>query len=243
MKKSEATTPRLDMISQIAIVRAEEGGPIRTFVERGHRKPVGKFNSAKNGRAHPWEAIDERHLLWISEVDPQVVTYLAQPWRLEISLRGEKRKLLYFPDMERRIDNGAVEIIEVKKAIEEIGKDPQYAFKIRVARKVCAALGYTFRVLTRENYIGGQRLENALSIKRDRNAALTTTDLLKFEDAMAAAGGTRTWGDLVAALSADNDPFDGDARRKLHALIIHRLAAIDIERRIRPTTPVRKIQR
>ncbi|MGO3928358.1 hypothetical protein NP284_08605 [Rhodopseudomonas pseudopalustris] len=243
MKKSEATTPRLDMISQIAIVRAEEGGPIRTFVERGHRKPVGKFNSAKNGRAHPWEAVNERHLLWISEVDPKVVTYLAQPWRLEISLRGEQRKLIYFPDLERQIDTGSVEVIEVKKEIEEICKDPQYAFKIKVARKACAALGYKFRVLTPENYIHGPRLENAVSIKRDRNAALTTADLLKFEEAMAAAGGTSTWGGLVAALSVDGDPFDGHARRKLHALIIRRLAAIDIDRRIRPTTLVRKIQR
>nr|WP_256468117.1 AAA family ATPase [Bradyrhizobium sp. 137] len=88
--------------SVVKIVRATGGGPIRTILERGHRKPTGVFTSRKNRREFPWEAIDERHFMWISEVDYRVTSFLVQPFRMEFHF-ADGGRMDYFPDMERRL--------------------------------------------------------------------------------------------------------------------------------------------
>jgi hypothetical protein len=235
--------PRKTVVTKIRFVRAKHGGPIRTIVERRDSKPTGKFASAKRGLSLPWESLHERHLMWISEADARVRRFLAQPFRLEFTLRGVKRKMIYFPDLERVLDDGTIEVIEVKKSMDEVVKDRDYAFKIALAKKACRARGYRFRIVTAQDYIdSGPRLKNAIAIKCDRFAKLRTIDIARFLEAIEQAGGKLSYAQAIAAVSEKGDPEDGFARRKLHAMIVRRLGSIDIDKPITPGSPVTQVK-
>jgi hypothetical protein len=238
--KKKSLPPTL-IVTMVRIVRAIGGGPIRTIVERGHNKPTGMFASLKCGRSMPWEDIDERHLMWLSEVESSVRKVLAQPFRLEILLKGWPGKMVYFPDIERRLEGGIVEIIEVKKTKEEIRRDPHYAVKIRLAAKIFKAMGWIFRVKTAEDDMTGWPMANARMIVLDRYTKLRSEDYDRLGCAFEQAGGRLTYAAGIRALSARADTEDADARAKLHAMIVRRFVRIDISRPIRPNSPITQI--
>lgn len=216
---------------EVKIIRGKNGSPIRTIVERNHSKPTGLFVSLKSGGAQPWEAIDERHWMWISEADWKVRHYLMQPFRMEFHFdKGDK--LVYFPDCERTLDDG-VEIVEIKKTAAEATRDPHYAFKIALARKACQAKGWKFRIVTAEKHIlPGYLLENARLIRLDRFTRVTSEDHLRLDEAMEKSHGRLTYGEAVAALSRRNDSWDRDGTARLHALIARRVVCVDLTRRL-----------
>jgi hypothetical protein len=224
-------------------VRATGGGPIRTIVEHAHAKPTGTFFSLKSGRSQPWEAIDERHYMWISEVDSRVRTYTAQPFRMEFVFDGGEI-ITYFPDLERILDDPTeVEVIEIKKNTAEASRDPSYAAKLSLARKACQAKGWNFRIIAADKHIlPGHLLDNARLIRVDRLTRLTTEDHLRIGEAMTVSRGTLTYGDAVAALSGRADPWDRDATAKLHAMIARRFLTIDLTRRLTQMTSVRLLE-
>lgn len=229
-------------IREVRIVRGARGFPIRNTAAQGHAKPTGIFMSRKSGRAMPWESFHELHLMWISETDTAVLRFLAQPLRLELYVRGCARPIIYFPDIERVLDSGAVEIVEVKRTRDEIQRDPFYAFKIRMARKVFEAAGYRFRVMTAEDHIGAEpRLANAKMIKLDRYTRLTTADIIRLHEAMEQGRGNLAYGKAIEVLGAGG-VRDADARAKLHASIVQRLASIDLCRRITSDSPITEVK-
>src|ERR1700730_3502225 len=88
---NDAEIARVFMLAKARVVRGTRGRPIRTIVEQGHRKPVGKFASLKSGRAMPWASFAELYLMWISEADTAVRRFLSQPFRLEL-LVGQRTR-------------------------------------------------------------------------------------------------------------------------------------------------------
>jgi len=52
--------------------------------------------------------------------------------------------LLYFPDCERFLADTAIEIVEIKKTEEELSREPDYGFKLWLARRVCEKRGWIF---------------------------------------------------------------------------------------------------
>lgn len=224
---------------EVRIVRAKGGGPIRTIVEHALAKPTGNFYSLKSGRAQPWDAVDERHLMWISEIDPRVRTFTAQPFRMEFVFQAGEI-ITYFPDLERILDDPPeVEVIEVKKTIKEASRDPDYAAKLFLARKACQAKGWKFRIIAADTYIRpGHLLDNARLIRLDRLTRLVTEDHLRMGEAMEKSRGTLTYGKAVAVLSGHDDPWDRDATAKLHAMIARRVVAIDLTCRLTQETRV-----
>lgn len=221
----------------VKIVRSKDGGPIRTVVERGHGKATGIFTSRKNRRAFPWEAIDERHFMWISEVDFRVTSFLVQPFRMEFYFaNGEK--MIYFPDIERRLGS-KVEIIEVKKTRAEIARDPRYAAKIALARAVSRRQGWEFRVISADtDLLPTQAFANAKLIRLDRFTAIGSEDHVRLGEELRRGDGVTTYAKAVAALSRNNDPWDRDGTARLHAMLVRRDVYIDITRPIRPETIV-----
>jgi hypothetical protein len=218
-------------VTKVKIIRGKGGNTIRTIVERGHTKPTGKFTSLKSGRAQPWEAIDERHFMWISEIDSRVRTFIAQPFRMEFYL-SDGGMIMYFPDFERTLD-GAIEIVEIKKTKAEASRDPYYASKLELARKTCKTMGWTFRIISADEEILPTRLfENARLIRLDRLTQLSSVDHINLGDAMSKAKGRLTYGQAVAALSGRDDPWDPTGTAKLHALIARRFVCIDLTRKI-----------
>lgn len=224
-------------LESVRIVRAKGGGPIRTIVEAAKSMACGDFPSLKAGRAIPWEGI-ERCFVWTFEARWDVKTYMSQPFRMEMHL-SDSSTLTYFPDFELVLEGNEIEIIEIKKTEAEVNRDPYYAFKLWLARRVCRARGWSFRVLAADDYLAdGHLLENAQHIRMNRTTAITAEDFIRLGEAARRCGGIMTWADAVAALSRRDDPWSPDGLARLHALIVRRYVRVDISRRITQRTPV-----
>lgn len=129
------------------IVRSSDGGPIRTIGTGNRRHRNGEFQSRKCGRAMPWQSPLELSVLRISEADPGVVTFLSQPHRLEIQIPGST-PLVYFPDIERRIADASVEVLEIKSARDRRWlADTNYQAKIEKAAEIYSRLNWRFAIV------------------------------------------------------------------------------------------------
>lgn len=230
-----AKRPRLEFVR---IVRARGGGPIRTVIQAVRKIPTGDFPSLKAGIALPWEGIAERHYVWICEADWNVRTFMMQPMRMEFHM-SDGTVLLYFPDCERLLADTAIEIVEIKKKEDEVRRDPDYAFKLWLARQVCEVRGWKFRIVTAEKYLAeGHRLANARFIRMDRFTTVSAEDYIRLGEAFRHTDGKITWGEAVAALSRTGDEWSPNGLARLRALIVRRHVRVDIKLRITQQTPV-----
>jgi hypothetical protein len=227
--------PRLEAVR---IVRAKGGGPIRTVIQAVRKIPTGDFPSLKAGIALPWEGIAERHYVWVCEADWNVRTFMMQPMRMEFRM-SDGSLLVYFPDCERFLADTAIEIVEIKKKENEATSDPDYAFKVWLARRVCEIRGWKFRIVSAEKYLAeGHRLTNARLIRMDRFTTVSAEDYIRLGEAFRRTDGQTSWGEAVAALSRANDPWSPNGLARLRALIVRRHVCVDIKLRITQQTPV-----
>ena len=223
-------------IREVRIVHGARGFPIRNNAAQGHTKPTGIFMSRKCGRAMPWESFHELHLMWISECDTAVRRFLVQPLRLEIYVRNRANPIMYFPDVERRFDDGVIEVVEVKKTKEEVGRDPFYALKIEMAKKVFRTAQYRFRIMTAEDHIEIElRLGNAKTIKFDRSTKLETVDIIRLQEALAHARGSVAYGKAIEVLKlyASEGRPSIPPEQLLSALLLQVLYGIRSERQLK----------
>jgi hypothetical protein len=224
-------------LEAVRIVRAKGGGPIRTVIQAVLKIPTGDFPSLKAGRPLPWEGIPERHFVWVCEVDWDVRTFMTQPLRMEFHM-SDGSVIIYFPDVERLLAGGVIEIVEIKKKEDEARRDPEYAFKLWLARQVCDVRGWKFRVLTAEKYLAeGHRLANARAIRMDRWTAISAEDYIRLGEAFRCTN-DMTWGKAVAALSRTDDEWSPNGLARLRALIVRRHVRVDINLRIKQDTSV-----
>jgi len=217
------------------IVTATNGGPIRTITGRALLRPNGRFPSRKAWRVLPFEAMHERALMWICEADPSIKTFLSQPHRLEMNI-GEARPLVYFPDLMWESADGRIEIIETKKTLSEVRRDPRYEMKLELARWVYEREGWSYRVLDEKTIFAEPRWSNARAIVTDRHTVLSSRDKLRLIERL--QQGPITYGKAIATLSVSDSPFDPVARAKLHAMFVRRQAHIDISQVIRISTAI-----
>lgn len=207
------------------IVVSDNGSPIRPIINGRHRKPTGRYTSLKAGGAMPWEDKREREFFWISEADTAVVSYLAQPHRLEIEV-GEARPLIYFPDIRRDLADGSVEIREIKKHYDP-SDDPDYHRKLDLAKSIYERLGWSFRIIEGAELAQGRVLTNAKRIQRDRDVVVDTRHRTIAENVVAGSGGRARMGDVREALSPS---LAGEAL--LFALIVRRVVSVDLHSRL-----------
>jgi hypothetical protein len=219
-------------------VRAKGGGPLRTIIQAVLKIPTGDFPSLKAGIPLSWQGIPERHFLWVCEVDWNVRTFMTQPMRMEFHM-SDGSVLIYFPDCERFLADNSIEIVELKKKEDEAKRDPDYAFKLWLARQVCKLRGWTFRILSAEKYLAeGHRLANARLIRIDRFVTVSAEDYIRLGEAFRRTGGTMSWGEAVAALSRTDDEWSPYGLARLRALIVRRHVRVDIKLRITQQTTV-----
>jgi hypothetical protein len=215
------TTPISDVLRRTArFVESDSGGPIRFIITGRRTVPTGRWHSSKTGRSQPWEARAERDHFFLCDADAAIVTYLAQPHRLEIDV-GAKDPLIYLPDATITRADGSVEIVEIKRACEVLKKE--YLEKIGLAAEVYAGLGWGFRILTDTEIRQEPRFKNARRVCAHQPAVVTTQQTLDVLAHMSARG-SATMGDLAKLLG---DGADGWAR--LHALVIQRLLHVDLD--------------
>jgi hypothetical protein len=184
-----------------AIIYANENGaPMRQIGQKGTFKPVGIFQSVKCRRGQPWESPHERSLIFLSEADADVVSYLVQPHRLELHLVNQERPLIYYPDMRRQLADGTTEIIETKKDLSELN-EPGYRLKLSLANHAYARLGWKMRIETADGLLGRSTLmANAKLVTDDKNVAITTAEKLCLQEHLRDHQGKATYGSLASTL-------------------------------------------
>jgi hypothetical protein len=225
----------------VAEITSADHGPMRTIHRRGKRKPIGRYPSHKNGRALTWESVHERHLMWLSEADPEIVSYIEQPHRVRMEIPDTKtRDLVYFPDLLREHADGRHEIIEVKKSWDEIRDDPMYEAKLELAAKIYQAKGYTFNILTADDIEIEPYFSNAQTIQRYRFTRVDSLDKIRFHEALDAANGELSLGDAIIAVSSKKDRFDPLAYAIVCALIVRREAFVNLRKTLDHNASIRK---
>jgi hypothetical protein len=221
------------------IVHETDGGSIRTISGRGMTRPNGRFPSVKTRRTQPFDAMLQRAEMHNCEADPTVTDYLAEPHRVEI--HSPMGKLTYFPDLMRVRSNGDVEVLEIKKSLDEVSRDPRYQYKLDCARSIYEWQGWSFQILAAEDIEGEPRRSNAASIALDRSTHVSTAQRMTIANAIADNGGVLDMGEAIAVLG-ESGSYDCNAgRARLNALIVHRFVEVDIGRRLNIHSPVRMV--
>lgn len=228
-------TALTDLRIAAEIRTSENGGPVRTIINGRHRKPVGRYASRKARRSLPWEAVDERAFFWLCEADPDVVGYLCQPHQLVI-FQEDADPLVFYPDVQRDLADGTIEIVEVKKTFDDKdrGNDPSYLLKLELARQVYAGLGWGFRVVTGIEMRRGLRLRNAKAVQRSRFARFDAAESVAMLQAIAAAGGHLPFDEAAKVLGTGPR-----ASAKLKAIIVNRVVRVDLDQRLNGLTAVK----
>lgn len=234
------------------IVRSKDGGPIRSVITGRHKKPTGRYPAYKaSGRSLPEESPAEVSVIQICEVSPYVSSILTQPHRLEISVWGRSRPMIYFPDFEIKVDAQLADQLEegqpfgtaalkwpprpmgsdyVRTVVAEVKRpgdgrlaDPEYKLKLRLAREVYESLGFHFALIEEGRDI---RCVDGRILRRIAYHTFVKVDNLDTVIALeflASQGGEADLGQLQKVLGAD---LHGIA--KCHALQIRGVIAIDV---------------
>lgn len=115
----------------------------RNITNAGSMKLIGKFPSLKMGRIVWYESLLERDYMYLLEIDPEVISYREQPFRIRYFLAGKNRH--YTPDLliHRKSEEYVVEVKPKKKAMEQ-----KYLILFQTAAHICRQEGYEFHVAT-----------------------------------------------------------------------------------------------
>lgn len=116
---------------------ADAAGALRTLLGDAHMHPVGSYPSWKTGLSQPYDGLTEPGLIEESEVDPDVVDYQTQAFRLRYGLMSGSAE--WICDHLRQYRDGRVEAVEVKRTPQDMSAD--YLLKIQVAREILGRAG------------------------------------------------------------------------------------------------------
>lgn len=212
---------------------SDAGGALRTLLGAAHRHPIGMFPSIKTGFNNPYEGTVEPALILESEVNPDVVDYQTQAFRLRVVVLGQTRE--WICDHLRQMVDGSIEAIEVKRTPADL-TDIEYRSKLAAVREVCRRLGWRFRVLYEADIRGSaSRQINIGHIAAHRSVHITPEQMSAFEALRAAAGSRTTFAALREAL--DNRRIQGKAAA--HALIVRGRVSLNLDQLIHDTTIVK----
>jgi hypothetical protein len=151
-----------------------DAGPMRPVGRRRGIRPGGLYYSQKMGRLVGYESDNEKCDFYRSEIAPRVVSYREQPHTIEAVIDGRVRR--YTPDREDRFADGHIEIVEVKDEFEA-DKDPDYFAKLTYFAEVYDALGWSFRLTTRDEIRDPATFETVETVQRYRRASFTTGEV------------------------------------------------------------------
>ncbi|MBB5255993.1 hypothetical protein [Rhizobium leguminosarum] len=240
----------LDVVAKL--FWAENGGPIRTIIDGRKTRPTGTFHAIKGGaRAMPWESKLERTAMCLADFSTRVHYLLAQPHRLEISVRGNRgRPLIYFPDLLLQVHPSFVEdlrrgmpfsqaackaanrdvpphrlqnlLLEIKADKDPRDDDPAYQHKLRLAQELYHRRGFAFFTIRQSVHLDKQF--TAIARRGDLHK-YSTLDECDFATCLAHFGERNT----VPLASLQQAFGDGpSAQAKVVALHYRRFISIDL---------------
>lgn len=218
-------------LTMATMVRAEGGGPLRTF-SGGLSHENGWFHSRKGGGMLGWEGETAYEMLVSAESEHSVVRVATESVQFEFVHEGRRHR--YTIDVELVDEDGRLTLVEVKRA--EADLDDELRLVLSYVAEVCRRCGIRFIVVFRAEVFRG-RLHR-------RNAHLVYSRVFvepsdRHLDILwshgAATGGTTTRGDLAAALSPGSIVL---GRALVDALLLGRRVRMDLAARIEDASPV-----
>jgi hypothetical protein len=245
----------------VAIIRwSSDGGPVRRIINGRHTKPTGTFPSIKSGITMPWESRLERVAFQMADASSRVDTWIAQPHRLEIRVRGKAAPLIYFPDMmvkaraslvadlqrgvsfseaiakplmgKRLKERLQTIIIEIKENVDPRDDDDIYQQKLGLAKEIYRRRGFKFFELRRKKHFTFEMIDTVRRLNFDKWVAIDAYDEHLCQNEFRGDGPKQYWR-LAKALG--EGPF---GRAKLHALHARGIVSIDLNDGLKGNTNV-----
>ncbi|MBB3952508.1 hypothetical protein [Aureimonas jatrophae] len=247
------------------IVSSTTGGPLRTIQTTGGGKPTGTFVSLKaKARAMPWESRDcEKPVMQLAEFCGAVHSLLSQPHRLEMTVRGSSRPLVYFPDLmlvvDRAFEHSIVSgmpfataalnwvppmgpaatrtmVIEVKEDRDPRLANRDYAEKLDLAAQVYERVGMTFVTILKSKDLDCVDMAPIRDVLMDRFTSIRMADVIAAREAVGRAGAVATVDVVAKALGGG-----AAAQCKVAALTVRRVLSIGLAGEWSGESPVRLI--
>jgi hypothetical protein len=219
------------MTKEARIVFSTTGGPLRTIVTGTKCRPTGFYNSVKTGRAQPYESQAELCFMQQCEADHEVITWLAQPHRLEIFT--EEKKLVYFPDFSVLYTDNREEVVEIKRdKAREVSGD--LAVKLAHAERIYQTANVGFRILDLSDLRVEPRCSNAEEIQRHSRTHFSHWEVFRLIDQVHRyPNGTIPFGRVVEILGGGIT-----GHKKLCAMIVRRHLGLNLDADLNIDTPV-----
>lgn len=218
--------------SSVQIVRAGDGGPLRTF-NGGLAHENGWLVSAKAGRVLHFEGAAQRDFLLRAEVEPGVASMASEAVRFEFS--GPNGTETYTADVELTAPDGTITIVEIKRDRRDLS-DPEYRDKLVRVKQTCDEQGMRFRIIFKDQIW--------LSIVHRRNVTLFASRAFtsirpehhrRLEKHRDITDGVSNYGELADAIEPNNRRC-GEAI--VQALTVARKVEIDLARPLFDATKV-----
>jgi len=217
----------------VRVVARRDGRPIRPILSGRRARPVWSYYSLKCGTGLPCESGNELHALYHAEVSTDVVEYRVQPCTMHFTIGGRVRS--YTPDLEEALSDGRVRITEVKDRFEA-DADPEYSEKLLYAAEYCRARGQLFRIQDRAEIELPPLFDTVDVVQSFRRTAVTINDVMRLREHFS--------GRDVLPLGQARELF-GTAPlgfAKLAAMMVRRIVAIDLTKRLSTETPVQMLR-
>lgn len=221
------------ILSTARLIVPYEGGAIRTIITGGKKHATGVYPSRKTGSRQYWEGFPERWMILESEVAAWVIDYQTQPFRFEFVYDGTP--YTYIADHCRQLEDGTVEVIEVKRTERDLS-DPDYRLKLACVHELCRQVTWSFKVaFLHRSQTTRNRQRNLELIQSRRFVTIRSSHLQALADFRRKNGPESTYEALTIALS-EGHAFLG--RAVVQALIARGLLTIDLDRPLVSNTPV-----
>lgn len=216
-------TPEEVAASEARIFVPIGGGAIRHVITGTKKHSTGMRPSRKTRRKQYHEGRAEMALIMLSEVDTRVVDYQTQPMRIEVVVDG--RKHTHIVDQMRQLENGDIEMIEMKRTERDLS-DPDLRLKLAVVGERYRGLRWTPRVmLERDIFSSSDHELNVRAIFDDAFAEVSDEQVRAVRRLYARRQTMMSLGELKRIL----DPgCRHRARAAAYALMVRREIAIEI---------------
>lgn len=203
-------------IPPIGHIRPIDAETRRTIQRRLARHAHGIFQSWKLGEGVPWRHRDERDLLAVVELDPEVATYRVTPER--VLLPGDDgRTYWHVPSLLAWTTRGRVVLDAVPADM------PDREAVVAAVQATYARQGVRYRALTGSEIRVEPRFGHVTRILADRRWPTTEEGEFAVLGALAVRGGRATVGELVTEM-----PHLPDVRRTANVLVLRGLVAADL---------------
>lgn len=192
------------LLGRIVVLR--HGGEARPVITRGSPHLRFRTPSAKTGMTEVGEGRGEELLAMQCEVDGNVLNYKCHPYRFEIAL-GEK-PFTYRPDLAIMWRTGKIEIVEVKRNIDDLSADDR--IRLGWVREFVRRCGWQFNIRYLEEIRGSRYREHNVARIFGRRSLILSRSEQSLAKSIRAAGAPIEWGRLAISV-AERDTRHGNA--------------------------------